>query len=82
MTSVVEFLGRESTGVRFLQKNRKNKNNSFILTFTDVHMGRQKMPKSDFQSQFSQSKIVRTFLNLIFIEEYQFRSRFFVIVIF
>ena len=28
----------------------------FDLTFTDVHMGRQKVPKSDFQSQFSMSK--------------------------
>ena len=32
------------------------------LTFTDVHMGRQKVPKSDFQSQFSVSKIIRIFL--------------------
>ena len=34
----------------------------FYLTFTDVHMGRQKVPKSDFQSQFSMSKIIRIFL--------------------
>ena len=40
-------------------------------------MGRQKVPKSDFQSQFSMSKII-----LIFIEEYQFRKKFFVIVVF
>jgi hypothetical protein len=54
----------------------------FDLTFTDVHMGRQKVPKSDFQSHFSMSKIIRIFLNFFFIEEYQFRRRFFVIVIF
>ena len=35
------------------------------LTFTDVHMGRQKVPKSDFQSQFSMSKNVRIFLKNI-----------------
>ena len=44
----------------------------FDLTFTDVHMGCQKVPKSDF-------KIIQS---LFFIEEYQFRRRFFVIVIF
>ena len=32
------------------------------MTSTDVHMGRQKVPKSDFQSQFSMSKIIRIFL--------------------
>ena len=34
----------------------------FDLTFTDVHMGRQKVPESDFQSQFSMSKIIWIFL--------------------
>ena len=33
---------------------------------------RQKVPKSDFQSQFSMSKIIRIFLKKIFTEEYQF----------
>ena len=37
------------------------------------------MPISDFQSQFSMSKIIRIFLNFFFIEEYQFRRTFFVI---
>ena len=35
------------------------------------------MPKFDFQSQFSMSKIIQIFLNFFFIEEYQFRSTFF-----
>ena len=34
------------------------------------------------QSQFSMSEIIRIFLNFFFIEEYQFRSTFFVIDIF
>ena len=34
----------------------------FDLTFTDVHTGRQKVPKSDFESHFSMSKNVRIFL--------------------
>ena len=42
----------------------------------------QKVPKFDFQSQFSMSKIIRSFLNFFFFEEYQFRSSFFVIDIF
>ena len=50
----------------------------FDLTFTDVHTGRQKVPKSDFQSHFPMSKNVRIFLKKNFIEEYQFRATFFV----
>ena len=42
-------------GLEFSKKNH-------YLTFTDVHMSRQKVPKSDFQSQFSMSKIIRIFL--------------------
>ena len=38
----------------------------------------QKVPKYDFQSQFSMSKIIRIFLNFFFTEEYQFKSTFFV----
>ena len=35
-------------------------------------MGRcHKVPKFDFQSQFSMSKIIQIFLNLFFIEEYR-----------
>ena len=30
------------------------------MTFTDVHMSRQKVPKSDFQMQFSTSKVILT----------------------
>ena len=40
------------------------------------------MPISDFQSQFSMSKIIRIFLNFFFIEEYQFRGIFVVSDIF
>ena len=35
------------------------------MTFTDVHTGRQKVPKSDFQSHFSMSKNVQIFLKKI-----------------
>ena len=42
----------------------------------------QKVPKIDFQSQFSMSKIIGIFLNLFFIEEYQLRSTFVFIDIF
>ena len=38
----------------------------FELTFTDVHMGRQKVSKADFQSQFSMSKIIWIFLSFFF----------------
>mgnify|MGYP001191379994 CR=1 FL=1 len=39
-------------GLDFSKKISKRKI-FFDLTFTDVHMGRQKVPKSDFQSHFS-----------------------------
>jgi hypothetical protein len=38
-----------------------------------------KMPISDFQSEFSMSKIIRIFLIFFFIEEYQFRGTLVVI---
>ena len=56
-------------GLDFSKKSVKEKY-FFDLTFTDVHIGRQKVPKSDFQSQFSISKIIRIFLIFFFIEEY------------
>ena len=52
------------------------------MTFTDVHKGHQKVPKSDFQSHFSMSKNIRIFLKKKFIEEYQSRTTFFVKYIF
>ena len=50
----------------------------YILLWTTF--GRQQ--NSDFQSQFSMSKIIRIFLNLFFIEEYQLRGTYLVIGIF
>ena len=44
-------------------KNISKKKYFFDLTYTDVHMGRQKVPTSDFQSQFSMSKIIGIFRN-------------------
>ena len=41
--------------------------------------GVKKVPKFDFQSQFSKSKIIRIFLYFFFIEEYQFRRTLYVI---
>ena len=71
------FADVSQQGLYFRKKSVKKWKN-FDLTFTDVHMDRQKVPKSDFQSQFSMSKNVRIFLKKNFIEEYQFRSIFIV----
>ena len=49
-------------GLDFRKKKSIKEKYFFDLTFTDVHMGRQKVPKSDFQSQFSMSKIIPIFL--------------------
>ena len=46
-------------------------------TYQNSKISWQKMPISDFQSEFSMSKIIRIFLNFFFfIEEYQFRGTF------
>ena len=53
------------------------------MTFTDVHMGRQIVPKSDVQSQFSMTKIIRIFLiffslkNISLEEGFHLESSFF-----
>ena len=54
----------------------------FDLTFTDVHMGHQKEPKSDFHSQFSQSKSVQIFLIFSSLKNISLGAGFFVIKIF
>ena len=48
-------------GLHFSKKISKIKI-FFDLTFTDVHTGRQKVPKSDFQSHFPMSKNIRIFI--------------------
>ena len=62
----------------FSYASKLPKGNYWILSF-GLTASWQKVPKFDFQSQFSMSKIIRIFLNFFFIEEYQFRSTFFVI---
>ena len=49
---------------------------------TDVHIGRQKVAKFDFQSQFSMSKIIQIFLILFSLKNISLKEGFFVIVIF
>ena len=68
---------------RFLRKNQNSQRK--LLNFENWINGEvSKVPKFDFQTQFSISKIIRIFLIffLFFIEEYQFRSTLFVIDIF
>ena len=78
---VVEFL-REGYKIRkcFGSKLTVVKWNDWILRI-GVMSRCQKGPKFDFKSQFSISKIIGIFL-IFFIEEYEFRSTFFVINIF
>ena len=49
---------------------------------TQLSKSCKKWQNSDFQSQFSMSKIIGIFLKKIFIEEYDFRGTLFVIDIF
>ena len=51
-------------------------------TFFDKEDRLAKLQKSDFQSHFSMSKIVRIFTKKKFIEEYQFRTTTFAKIIF
>ena len=63
----------------FLLNNQQKTNIFFYLTDNDFHMHCQKVPKSEFQSQFAMSKIILIFPVFHFIEKYQFRRRFFAI---
>ena len=63
MSVDVSLRSKKRITVQRLDFSKKSQKQFFDLTFTDVHMGRQKVPKSDFQSQFSMSKIIRIFLN-------------------
>ena len=54
----------------------------FHISYQNSEISWPKVPISDFQSQFSMSKIIRNFLKKKFIEEYHFRGTFFVIDIF
>ena len=74
------FADVSQQGLDFSKKSVKEKY-FFDLTFTDAHTSCQKVPKSDFQGQFSMSKIILIIL-ILFIEKYQFRSTFFAIDIF
>ena len=77
------FQARDTKLKSFLSKNHHAQRK--LLNFWNwcSAVGRcQKVPKFDFQSQFSMSKIIGIFLNFFFIEEYELRSTFVVIVIF
>ena len=52
----------------------------FLETCYMAKNRRQKVPKPDFQSQISTSKILQIFQKKIFVEKYQFRSTFFVFI--
>ena len=47
-----------------------------------ANWGGVKKPKSDIQSQFSTLKIIRIFLIFFFIEEYEFRAHFLLLIFF
>ena len=75
---VVEF-SREGHKIKriFGQKSISSKENHSILCI-GIMWSCQKVPKSDIQSQFSTSKIIRIFIKKNFVEEYQSRGTFFV----
>jgi hypothetical protein len=79
---VMEFLSKGCKIRKFFWL-KINCNQMKSLNFANWCDGEvSKVPKSDFQSQFPKSKIIRIFLILFFIEEYELKSTFFVIDIF
>ena len=54
----------------------------FHISYQNSEISWPKVPISDFQNQFSMSKIIRNFQNKFFVEEYHFRGTFFVTDIF
>ena len=76
---VVEF-SREGYKIRkVLAKNQLQSNE---LIEIGVMRRCQKVPKFDFQSKFSMSKIILIFLIFFFIEEYEFRNTFLLLTFF
>ena len=83
MTQLLPHTFAHLTGPSFRLKVKLLPNkNRFFRSYVNLHKSCWKLQNSDFQSQFSTSKIIRIFLNFFFIEEYLFRSTFFVIDIF
>jgi len=62
--------------------NNQPPKKSLKKSCTQLRKSCQKWQNSDFQSQFSMSKNIRSFLKKIFSEEYDFRGTLFVIDIF
>ena len=65
-----------------LAKQIKKEKYIFDLTFTAVHMGCQKGPKIDFQSQFSMSKIIRILLYFSLLKNISLDKAFFLLSFF
>ena len=63
----------------FLSKDQLTQRKLLNFEFW-IHGELSNVPKFDFQSQSSMSKIIQVFLTF-FIEEYQFRNTFFVVII-
>ena len=78
----LEFQFAHPILMRTLATDQKRPLSHFHISYQNSKISWQKLPISDFQSQFSMPKIIRIFPKKIFAEEYHFRDRFFVIHIF
>ena len=82
MTSLLTHTVAHSTRPFSRPKINNQPLKKFFKSCGQLSKSCQKWQNSDFQSQFSMSKIIRIFLIFFFIEEYDFRGTLFVIDIF
>ena len=87
MTSLLTHIVEHSTRPFFMLEANNQLLKKFLSLAVRCRSGQmskscQKWQNSDFQSQFSMSKIIQIFLKICFIEEYDFRGTLFVIDIF
>ena len=82
MTQLLPHTVAHSTRPSFRPKINNQPSKKFLSLEITWVKSLQNVQNSDFQSQFSKSKMIQIFLNKIFVEEYFLRSSFFVIDIF
>ena len=79
MTSLLTHTVAHSTRPSFWPKTKNQPLKKCLKSCRQLSKSCQKLQNSDFQSQFSTSKINQIFLKKIFIEKYHFRGKLFVI---
>ena len=82
MTQLLRHTVAHFTKPSFKPQTNNQPTKKFFKSWDHLSTSRQNVQNSDFQSQFSMSKRIQTYLKIFYIEEYHLWSTFFVIDIF